>query len=58
MFRKPETEGWPQDLGYFMGYVITESFFRRQADPKEAISEILAVTDFEQFLQRSGYGED
>jgi hypothetical protein len=41
-----------------MGYVISESFFRRQADPKAAVSEILAVTDFEEFLQRSGYGED
>lgn len=56
MFRKPKNGDWPQDLGYFVGYVITESFYRRQVDKQKAVEEILAVTNFEEFLERSGYG--
>ncbi|TFF33390.1 Ig-like domain-containing protein [Mucilaginibacter psychrotolerans] len=48
------------DLGYFMGYVICEAYYKRQADKKEAIKKIIEldyaneqqVTDF---LRESGY---
>lgn len=48
------------DLGYFMGYVICEAYYRRHPDKKEAIKKIIEldytneqqVTDF---LRESGY---
>jgi hypothetical protein len=48
---------WPPDLGYFVGARIAESFYRNATDKKQALAEILAVTDFDRFLVASGYAE-
>ncbi|HEX2202713.1 MAG TPA: DUF2268 domain-containing putative Zn-dependent protease [Longimicrobium sp.] len=45
----------PADLGYFVGYRIVEAYYLRAADRKQAIRDILTMTDFEGFLARSGY---
>lgn len=47
-----------QDLGYWMGYKITEAYFDKAKDKKEAVSEILNITDFSAFLRESGYLND
>ena len=49
-------EGRPADLGYFMGYMITKSYYDKAKDKDKAIQEIIEVTDFEKFLEVSEYG--
>ena len=50
-------EEWPQDIGYFVGFRIVQSYYENAEDKSEAFQEILAVTDYELFLQKSGYAE-
>lgn len=50
-----QPEGRPADLGYFIGYRIAGSYYDRAEDKRPAIAEIIEVTDFEDFLARSGY---
>jgi hypothetical protein len=50
-------EEWPQDIGYFVGFRIVQSYYENAADKSAAFQEILAVTDYELFLQKSGYAE-
>ncbi|MDN3641682.1 DUF2268 domain-containing putative Zn-dependent protease [Lutimonas halocynthiae] len=45
----------PNDLGYWMGYKITESYFYNHADKKKAIEEILLMNDAKSFLKISGF---
>lgn len=47
----------PADLGYYMGYKISESYYKKARDKRRAINEILNIKDFEQFLKDSGYEE-
>jgi len=47
--------GAPPDLGYFMGYRITQAYFRKTADTAKAIHRILHIRDFDKFLAESGY---
>ena len=45
----------PADLGYYIGYKITESYYKQAADKRLAIKAILEIKDFQQFLKDSGY---
>lgn len=45
----------PNDLGYWIGYKITESYFNKQKDKQKAIDEILTIKDPLQFLKQSGF---
>ena len=45
----------PNDLGYWIGYKITEAYFNKQDDKHLAIEDILNVKDAFQFLKESGY---
>ena len=45
----------PNDLGYWMGYKITKSYYDKQADKSKAIFEILNIKDPWQFAKKSGY---
>jgi hypothetical protein len=45
----------PNDLGYWVGYKITESYFNKQKDKHKAIAEILNIKDPMQFLRQSGF---
>lgn len=47
----------PADLGYYVGYKITESYYNRAQDKKQAIRDILDIKDFNAFLKASGYDE-
>ncbi len=49
------TPGRPNDLGYWMGYKITKSYYENAQDKKEAIDEILNIKDFNKFLDKSRY---
>ncbi|WP_367390595.1 DUF2268 domain-containing putative Zn-dependent protease [Lewinella sp. LCG006] len=45
----------PNDLGYWMGYKITEAYFDKQEDKQQAIADILNIDDAQDFLHKSGY---
>ena len=49
--------GRPVDLGYWMGFKINEAYYNNATDKKQAVRDILAVTDCKQFLERSRYGD-
>lgn len=55
-FYYPATETRPADLGYYIGFKITEAYYQKAKDKKKAISEILNIADFRSFLEKSGYG--
>ena len=57
LWSTPSDPEQPRDLGYAIGARIVESFYERAEDKDQAVSEILAITDYEAFLARSGYGE-
>lgn len=45
----------PNDLGYWIGYKITEQYFKNAMDKKQAVREILEVKDYKGFLAKSGF---
>lgn len=45
----------PNDLGYWMGYKISEAYFNKQADKHKAIHDILNIKDPLSFLKESGF---
>jgi hypothetical protein len=47
----------PADLGYFIGYRISESYYNNSKDKKKAIKEIIEVSDPNKFLTESKYPE-
>jgi hypothetical protein len=47
----------PVDLGYWMGYKISEAFYKNAADKKQAVRDILIVKDCKEFLKASRYAE-
>jgi hypothetical protein len=48
------TSSRPSDLGYWIGYKITEAYYDNMSDKRKAINDILNITDFNEFLTRSG----
>jgi len=50
-----DSPGRPHDLGYWMGYRITQSYYDRALDKRKAIHDILNITDPSKFLVLSGY---
>lgn len=57
LFSKPKDPDQPRDLGYIMGALIVESYYENAEDKKKAMDEILKVTDYKEFLERSHYAE-
>jgi len=45
----------PNDLGYWIGYKITEKYFQSMTDKMQAVKDILTITDYKSFLMKSGY---
>lgn len=45
----------PNDLGYWIGYKITKQYFEKATDKKQAVKDILSITDYKSFLIKSGY---
>jgi uncharacterized protein YjaZ len=48
----------PNDLGYWMGYKITEAYFYKQEDKHKAVYNIINIKDPVSFLQESAYLDD
>jgi tetratricopeptide (TPR) repeat protein len=49
--------GRPVDLGYWMGYKISEAYYKNAADKKQAVRDMLLVKDCKEFLKASRYAE-
>lgn len=45
----------PPELGYWMGYRITQSYYHNAPDKTKAIADILSIRDFTAFLAASKY---
>jgi hypothetical protein len=52
-----ETAEKPADLGYFVGYKICQSYYQEMADKKQAVHDILNITNYPAFLAKSRYSE-
>ena len=50
-----QPSGRPADLGYFFGYRIAETYYTAAEDKRKAVSDIVNVRDYTDFLRRSGY---
>ena len=50
-----ETEAKPGDLGYYVGYRICQAYYNEQADKKQAVHDILNISDYPAFLAASSY---
>jgi hypothetical protein len=49
------TEEWLGDLGYWVGYRIVKSYYLRSADKRQALRDILEITDPNAFFAKSGW---
>ena len=45
----------PGDLGYWVGYRIAKSYYQRASDKRQALREILEMTDAKALLEKSGW---
>lgn len=51
-------DGRPADLGYWMGYRIARAYYRRAADKRVAVRDMLHIEDEYAFLEASGVAEE
>lgn len=49
------TKDRPADLGYYMGYKIAESYYQNATDKKQAVIDIIEMSNPLQFLEKSKY---
>lgn len=47
----------PADLGYYIGYKITEHYYQQHKDKAKAIRDIIRIKDGKTFLTKSGYAD-
>lgn len=57
MWTQPTDPEQPRDIGYTVGFRITEAYYERAPDKAKAVQKILALTDYPAFLASSGYAE-
>jgi len=48
-------EGWPGELGYWLGMEIAAAYVDRAPDRRAAIRELISMTDPDSILEKSGY---
>lgn len=46
----------PMGMGYFMGYQIVKAYYDKAENKREAIKQIINISDFKEFIKESGYG--
>lgn len=55
LYNGDQSKDRPADMGYYMGYKISEAYYNKTQDKRQAVRGILEIKDFEQFLKDSGY---
>ncbi|HNS86983.1 MAG TPA: DUF2268 domain-containing putative Zn-dependent protease [Parvularculaceae bacterium] len=49
-------DGWPAELGYWLGKEIASAYVEAAPDKKAAVKELIEMTDPDLVLKKSGYG--
>ncbi len=55
LYNQQGKDGWPGDLGYWVGYRVAKAYYARSADKTEAIRSIIEMKDPAAFLAESGW---
>jgi Predicted Zn-dependent protease (DUF2268) len=55
MYNADNVKDRPADLGYYIGYKICQAYYKNATDKKQAIIDIIEITDPISFLQKSRY---
>ena len=55
LYNQRGTDGWPGDLGYWVGYRVAKAYYDRAPDKKAAIKAIIEMEDPAAFLAESGW---
>jgi hypothetical protein len=55
LYNQRGTDGWPGDLGYWVGYRVAKSYYDRAPDKAAAIKAIIEMRDPAAFLAESGW---
>lgn len=55
--REVSRRGWPNDLGYYMGYKISEGLIEREGLTSANLRRLLRITDANALLARSGVAD-
>ncbi len=55
MWDQPIDPEQPNDIGYVLGALIVEYYYKHSIDIDQAVQTILAITDYEDFLEKSKY---
>lgn len=50
-------EGWPGELGYWVGMRICEAYFDAAKDKRAAVRDLLELKDMQKILDESGYAK-
>ncbi len=57
MWKNPKNQEQPRDVGYVLGALIVEFYYKKSLDINATVSEILSITDYESFLKKSDYSK-
>jgi hypothetical protein len=57
MWAKPKNPEQPQQIGYVLGSKIVQAYYDNAEDKSRAIQEILSVTDYPSFWEKSRFGQ-
>lgn len=52
-----EYPSWPADLGYFVGYEISKSYYEHARDKRQAIRDLILLSNSEAILRDSHYAD-
>jgi hypothetical protein len=55
LYNQQGKDGWPGDLGYWVGYRVAKSYYDRAPDKAAALREIIEMQDPAAFLKESGW---
>lgn len=55
LYEGSQSNSRPKDLGYYVGYKICESYYLNQADSVKAIKDMISISDYNGFFEKSGY---
>lgn len=55
LYNQQGSDGWPGDLGYWVGYRVAKAHYTRSPDKKAALREIIEMRDPATFLAESGW---
>ena len=55
LWASPADPEQPRDLGYAIGARIVQTYYESARDHGRAAMEIMAITDYPEFLSHSGY---